>query len=166
MTIIVKALAQLNRGRQQCRCCVGVYIAVAVAVADVAVAQVAAWLSCCWPVSAPVPVPVLVCGAYLGLLQHAIYKCAWDRLCRLVAGSNAVCPEYRRTHYRTVSPSAWPIMLSLSEGASIYEFIVRLSAQEMFCRHDGFFIDGLIIGRNHTIPKAAKWDLCEWWRWW
>jgi len=39
MTIIVKASAQLNRGRQQCRCCVGVDIAVAVAfVADVAVA--------------------------------------------------------------------------------------------------------------------------------
>jgi len=43
MTIIVKASAQLNRGRQQCRRCVGVDIAVAVA--DVAVAVVAvAWL--------------------------------------------------------------------------------------------------------------------------
>jgi len=58
--------------------------------------------------------------------------------------------------YRTVSPSAWPIMLSLLEGASIYEFIVRLLAQEMFCSRGGFFIDGLIIGRNHTIRKAAK----------
>jgi len=47
-------------------------------------------------------------------------------------------------------------MLSLLEGASIYEFIVRLSAQEMFCRREAFFIDGLIIGRNHTIRKAAK----------
>jgi len=100
MTIIVKASAQLNRGRQQCRRCVGVDIAVAdvavavVAVADVAVAVAGAYVavgySCCWPVSAPVP--VLVCGAYLGLLQHAIYKCAWDRLCRLVAGSNAGSP--------------------------------------------------------------------------
>lgn len=71
MTIIVKALAKLNRGwlaiwrrSNVARAwCVGVDAAARTKLGFFAVA----------------PCAVSVCGAYLGMLQHAIYKCAPQR---------------------------------------------------------------------------------------
>lgn len=83
---------------------------------------------------------VLVCGAYLGMLQHAIYKCAPQRcnikyfslvaVLAIVVVHVVVAIVARCCSLLLLSlplPAAWPIMLSVLEGASIYEFIVRSS---------------------------------------
>lgn len=117
-------MSLLRRSRCCCRCCC-----------------CSCYCCCCWPVSAA------LCACVWRIFSHVATCHLQVRLgsplsscrcnvalphCRIGGNIGRLLPALLSWRC-IVSPSAWPIMLSLLEGASIYEFIVRLLDSHRKC---------------------------------
>lgn len=116
---------------------------------------------CCWPVSAALCACVWRIFSHVATCYLQVRLGSPLSLQRCIAG----LPDWRQ-HWKIIAGTEELEVHRIAFGVA--DYVVAFGgcvnlwvhcasprlAQEMFCRSEGFFIDALIIGHNHTIRKA------------